>query len=253
MKIGKNTFSGASSVHNGNLADAIRGISQFLTKEAVAAVGDITDNSGGTSGGNTAAAVVVPPAFTTVSGSDCFPKTGGETALGTVKNGIAVLAEHIEAIKAVAPMTGFTDASGGTIAVSGTVAVVTVATTGVTGASGNGMGTGGIAIMKAIRDDLSTLIFETNKVAVACGKTAITDNTGGSPSTGETIEAISTDTGTASADGTALSAIQDTAGETFLGDCADVLATVAAKLDECTSDTNILMSVFASPMDNPAN
>lgn len=236
-KIGAKSFSGASNVHNGTLAAAIRGLAQREALTLAIALNDFTaDNSNGTDGAGTVAAVAIPAAYTT-AGTDLFPKAGGETAFGTVTNAIATVLEQANAVAAAIGADQATDSTGGTSG-SGTIAAVTVATTAVTGASGNGMAaTAGIAKMKEIAGYLTRLVRFTNTLCTAVGVAKLTDNSGGDGGTGIVFPAISADTGTATPDGLSSTGIADTAGEAFLQDCADVIATCAAKLDAITGAT----------------
>ena len=169
-KIGAKTFSGASNVHNGTLAAALRGVVQREALTLAIALSDFTaDNSGGTDGAGTVAAIAIPAPYTT-AGTDLFPKAGGETAFGTVTNAIATVLEQANTIAAAIGADQATDNTGGTIALSGTIAAVTVSTTAVTGASGNGMeATDGIAKMKEIAGYLTRLVRFTNTLCTATG------------------------------------------------------------------------------------
>lgn len=232
VRIGKKTFSGASHVHEGTLANALRelAISDARTKIAAAVtattLADLTDNSGGAAADGTVGAIPIPDRFTE-AGTASAQKAGFETALGTVKNALTELAAKVVAAKAIVPATDLTSAIGGTAA-DGTIAAITVALTGVNTsiASYDGAET----VCKNIRDYFATLIAETNKLAVAVGVSKLVDNTGGSIISPAVLGALSIDTGTA-VDGTADSGISEVGGEAFLVACAAATKELATKLN----------------------
>jgi hypothetical protein len=235
MKITSKTFSGASKVHDGTLASVVRSIHQRTAFALAIAEADLTaDNSGGASGGATIAAVPVPVAFTSV-GTDAFPTAGGEAALLTVRNACTTLIAHIDGVAAAIGVPALTDSSGGTDG-AGTIAAITVATTAVVGATGAMDATRGIAEFEQVGAMLAKTIRQCNAIAAATGQTLLVDNSGLDGGVGTTIAAIDGDTG-ADSDDSALSCIEDTAGEAFLVAAANAVATIAAKMDAITGGT----------------
>ena len=98
VKLKKTEFDGGAGISTGTLAAALVAMAQRTAAAEAIALSDLTaDNSGGTSGSGTIAAVTIPSPFTSV-GTDLFPKAGGETAFGTVMNGLATVLEKANAI-----------------------------------------------------------------------------------------------------------------------------------------------------------
>lgn len=235
-RIGTKTFSGAAHVHNGTLADAIRGIVQREALTIAITLDDFTaDNSGGSDGSGTVGETALPEGFTS-AGIDLFPKAGGETALGTIRDAIAVVLEHANELATAIGADTATDNTGGNVQTAGTIAAITASTTAVAGNSGNGMGAeGAIPVFTDFRNAVSQLVRYVNTLCTATGVDTLTDNSGGDAGVKKlTFDALSTDTGAATADGADLSGIEDTAGEAFLAASANAIATIAAKLDAIT-------------------
>lgn len=236
-KIAPKAFSGAANVHNGTLATVLRALAQYQAATIAKGLADITDSSTGVSGGNTAAAAALPAAFTS-AGTDAAPKAGTETALGTIRDGITVIADRIQSIiKPAIDLDARTVSTGGTIAVAGTVPAATKTVTAVAGSAGTGIAYDtGIVLLRSYRNELTRLVAATNEVAVATGLTPITNNVGGDVGTGRTHLALTTDTGTAATAGeaAALGTMSKTDVDAFLTAAANVLATCAAKLNAAT-------------------
>lgn len=232
QRIGSKHFSGDANLHNGVLADAIRqmAISDARTKLAAAvtatSIAVLTDNSAGAAADGTVGLIPIPAAFTEV-GTASAQKAGFETALGTVKNALTELAAKLVAAKAFVPATDVTNAVGGTAA-DGTIAAVGVALTGVN--TSIAAYAGSKTVCENIRNYFHTLVYETNKLAVAVGVTKLVNSVGGDPINPPTLGALSIDTGTA-VDGTALSGISEVGGEAFLTACAAATKEIATKIN----------------------
>lgn len=237
-KITSDAFSGAKAVHDGTLAAAIRAILQREAFGLAIALSDFTaDNSTGTDGSGTVANIPIPAAYTS-AGTDLAPKAGTETALGTLKNAIAVVLEKANAVATATGVPTKTDSTGGTIATSGTIPAVTKLTTAVATGSGVAHATGK-PVYAAFKKALHNLALFTNELAVACGQSEMAiniDSAGDYTLDTRSFPALSTNTGTAE-DGSALSGVADTASEAFLAAGANAIATIAGKLDALTGGT----------------
>lgn len=239
VKIGPKTFSGAKNLHNGLLASVLMSLAQSSAAAAVAAEVDPfdADNSGGASGTGVIAEIPMPTAYTT-TGTDLFPKAGGETALGTIVDGVATLIEQVSLITALVGLGEATDGTGGTSG-EGTIAAVTASATAVTGASGNGAGFEGThAAFSSVANSIAQVAFATNQARVAVGLDPIIDGSGGDAGQGGLVfPEVSTDTGDATADGLSDTGVSAVDGDAFLAASADAIATLAEALDEVANVT----------------
>lgn len=243
------TFSGASKVHDGTLADAIRGVAQSLAAMNAATITDLTDSSGGTADTTIAAIGSFTPAV--LGTTDAVAKAELEASLLEMVDGIAEIVAQVNNIQAVVPaFPALTDSMGGTAA-DGTIALFNVAHTG-QGAS-NASATGANTALDAIKIALSQAAYWVNRVCTACGVAGLTDSSGvvGDDRVFDAVfAAISLDTGTAvsGADLTAANAtVLATDADAINGLVADAVADMAARLNACTAaaNANPIPTVFA--------
>lgn len=240
VRVGKKTFSGASHVHEGTLAEALRNLAIADARRCVAAavtattLAAMTDNSGGAAADGTVGAIPNIAAFTE-AGTASAQKAGFETALGKVKDGLTELAAALVALKGIVKASDITQSIGGA-APDGTIAAYTVSLTAVNTSIASYAGT--TTIVENIRNQFHTLVTETNKFAVATGVAKLTNNVGGKVISPATLPALSVDTGTA-VSGTALSGISKAGGDAFLAACA-------AATKELSTKINAILAVTAA-------
>ena len=123
IKIKANEFSGAASVYDGVLANAVRGLAQDLARLRINQFSDLTDSSGGTASyanGIVAQSGSSVAAFTE-TGTASAPKAGFDTAIGKVANAMAVLARYMNGLNANIGLPLITGSTGGTVATAGTI------------------------------------------------------------------------------------------------------------------------------------
>lgn len=243
MLIPNNLFSGGASLHDGDLAAALRGIAQTFAARTASGVADLTaDNSGGTPG----ATIADVPNFTlsAVSGTNAVAKTEMETAFGLVVDGIAEIVAQADTIRDSIPNVfgALTDSMGGTAA-DGTIGALDVSATGVNAAMASAAGSN--TVLAAVRSRLAQAAMYVNALCVATGQTPLTNglvsNLAADAAWGTTFAAVSTDTGTATdgSDTTAANAIVlKTEFDARMATMADAIASMAAKLDAITDDAN---------------
>lgn len=243
-KVKKSHFAGSSklfTVGDEGLANLIRGLAQDQGKRAAATLSDLTDNSGGTSGGNTIPALGLLAPYTS-AGTDMVSKTNFDAWLVKARNAISTVAAQISAIHAVVPAGGLTDSTGGTSG-AGTIAAL--------GDSGTAVSAAGVSVTSAnsiladYRDRIAELQVAVNKIAVACGIAPIGGDSGGGAVYTSVLAAIPVATGSSVA-GAALSTAAKTAADTVLQAYEDAVATLAAKLNACTSDTAPAVKIVAA-------
>lgn len=173
-----------------DLHAAVTRIIQNSARTAIdaAAAAAITDNSGGAT---TGPQVLVPTQDTVFvsAGADIALKTSFDTAVGTVNDAIAVLADSLSDIIDVLAIDGaatpYITQGDGTIAVADTIAAVTVTVTGDAGATAVvvSRANGNLAISN-MRNNLATINAAFNQLAASVGEAAIVPNGGGSPDPG---------------------------------------------------------------------
>jgi hypothetical protein len=242
-KIGKNHFSAMSKVYGAGpdtLVHIVRELAQHNAKAALASTTALTDNSGGTSGGNTLGKVDLLTPFTT-SDTDMAGKSGWDTAWGKVRNALATLAGRVNTIYAIVPVVQLTDNTGGTDG-SGTIASI--------GTVGTAVASAGVSVADAngdiadARDVLKTLGLAVNRVATACGEDTIDLSALVGQAGDWTLKALDATTGTA-VDGSADTGVAKADADAILGQFADAVATLAAKLDACVDGNDVPVTVVA--------
>lgn len=232
----KDHFSGFGKVFSeqDGLAAAVRGVAQFQALQALASVADLTDNSGGAAANGTIEAIgSFTPAV--LAGTDCAQKAELEAGFGGVVAALAEIIAQANTIRAKVPaFSALTDSTGGGAA-DGTIAAIDVSYTGV-GAS-LASATGANTVLTALTSRIAQATVYVNKVAVACGKAEIVDNSGGTKVYSGTFAAVSTDTGTAVSGATTAptnAAIKATDANAVMQKLANAIKELASKLNECT-------------------
>jgi len=236
VKIAISTFSGVSKVHDGTLADALRGIAQNEALRVASSIADITDNSGGTANGTMAAAADFTPSA--ASGSNAAAKADLETQFGNVRDGLKEILAQVNVIRAKVPaFDALVDEMGGTAA-DGTIGAISSALIGV--AASRAAAAGSNTVLATLRDRASQLAIYVNKLVVATGGTELVDSLGGAKTYSETFAAVSTDTGAVAtgADAEANAIVTVAEANARLGVLADAIADMAAKLNAITADAN---------------
>ncbi len=231
----KDSYSGAGKVYDqgpDGLAAAVRGIAQTLAKSEAAGVTSLTDSTGGSSGGD------IVPAHAAFSGhsdggTDSAAKAGFDTEWADLRNCLAILAEQVNDIAAVVPAAALTDNTGGT---GGTNTLPAIGNTGpaVDGAGNNAVSFANVsALVTEFLDRAKEIVVEVNKLARACGLTELTMAAGKAVHTG-VLAAVAADSG-AGVDATNGNSISKVEADALLVDLADIVATIAAKLNACTA------------------
>lgn len=248
MKISSQGFAGGAGLASGDLADALRGITQHFHAIEASAISGVTDNSGGTANGS----VVNCPnvTYAVVGTNDAVAKTEAETALGGIRDAIKEIVARCNAIRAVVPaFAALTDSMGGNAA-DGTIGVIDVSATGAGSSLASAAGMNAVyAVLRA------RLRLAANYVNALCYATDIAPMTVSitAPYTGEwgtTFSAVSTDTGTAvdGSDVTAANAcVKKTEWDAVQAVWADNIAELAAKINAITDagQANHILDVVA--------
>lgn len=252
MPIIKNdSFSGNSRIYDGTLADAIRNLAQIQAKAKAETLGDLTDNSGGTTADGTVP--VIPKCTTTPGASDTTPtKAEVDAALVTAADAAQEVVDKLQAVAALVPAFSPTDSIGGA-ASDGTIGAITATFTG-TDASG------GTCVAKASLNtalDLYTVVLtnvgrDINRLMVACGQTemdisaleAVYEARGGDYATEHTYAALTQATGDAATDGT--ESADDTEAEASFAAIADIVAEYADALNTLTAAGTVSLTTVAA-------
>jgi hypothetical protein len=232
LKISADLFQGGSYLADGSLAGALRSMAQFQAKVKANTIAALTDNSGGAAADGTIGAI--PLASTApLTGDTCPTKAEVETALGTVKDALTELAAKVVTYAAAIPAFVPTNSIGGTTA-DGTIGAITAAFTGAT--SGRVALAGFNSCVTAAAYVLAEIARDVNVLCTACGVTPlVTTNLPTLTTFDNTYAALSTDTGTAAANG--LTSITDAEGEATMAAFAAAIKEVATKLNALTDDT----------------
>lgn len=212
------TLEGATDLH-----EAVRALAQDMVKrEVLAPLNGVTDNSTGSAAAATAT-LPGPVVGAVNAATNLAQKAATETALGTVKNAISVLLEDVNAKLTALGLPTVTDNSGGTIAVSGTVAAITKAVT----AAATGCDVAGFnAVVARLNGGLATAIAKIGDICEAGGDAPVKTVIQGEAFVQATIAAISTDTGTAASPG-----VTKAEADAVLTALADAVAEAAAALN----------------------
>lgn len=233
LKLATNAFAGGSNLSDSSgLAGALRAIAQFQGKTKANTVAALTDNSGGAAADGTIGAI---PLCTTapLTGDTCPTKVEVETAFGTVKDAITELAAKVVTYATAIPAFTPTNSVGGAAA-DGTIGAITVAFTGAT--AGRVAMTGFNAFVTAASYVLAELARDVNALCTACGVTPLVTTSLPTLTTYDHVYgALSTDTGTAAANG--LTSITDAQGEASMTALAAAVKEIATKLNALTDDT----------------
>lgn len=247
IKIETKSFAGGAKLTDGTLADAVRALAQNFAKTAAAALGDLTDNSGGAAADGTVGAI---PLATTApgAGDTCPTKAEVETALGTVKNALTEIGAQIGVVAAAVPAFTPTNNIGGTAA-DGTIAAVTVAFTGAAGTGGTCvLRTGFNTIVTDIIGRIIQLGSDINELCVATAETPLDLSalTAAYEATDydHIYDVISTATGTSPADGTG--SITDGEGEATMAALAAAVKELATALNSITGAGTPAVEVIAA-------
>lgn len=157
-----------------------------------------------------------------------------EASFGNVRDALTELAAQINVIAAKVPAASVTGTLGGAAA-DLTIAAIDASMTAVSTSLASAAGTN--ALVSAYRDVVATLAAQTNRLAVACGLSELTDSSGGTPVYSGALPALVTTTGTAvtGADATANAGVLATGANTMLASFAAAVKELATKLNACTS------------------
>jgi hypothetical protein len=190
---------------------------------------DLTDNTTGTAANGLVANAI--PALAVPAATTSSPKAGFDTQLGVIKNNIADLALRVNTLRKRYGLSVLTDNSGGTA--DTTLAALSADLTAVDGSSGTTAVDGASARdrMTKINNALSSLGASINELCDKFGVQRLTDALGGVVST--TIAAIAA-TATGVGGGSDPITLLDADVDAWLDTNADNIATLAAKINECT-------------------
>ena len=188
-------FGGGAGVTEGKLARVVRALAQNDALRAASGVSDLTDNSGGAAADGTIAAIPDVTPYDS-AGTDLATKAAVETALGTVTEALAEIADQVIAVNAVVPARTVTNSLADVT--DGTVAAVTQSFTAsaTDGANAAGLNT----VLGNVKNTVAQLAWEINQLCEATGVAKLTDNSGGTPVYTGTVADI--DTGDTGTDGT---------------------------------------------------
>ena len=224
-------FSGTSKVFGrdpDHLAAIIRGLAVDVIQMKIEAadVGSFTDNSTGTTGAALVDLTVPTEPFdaTEAGGAQL---AGFDTAMGKLENAMAVLAQKLNLVRAVADLDPVI--YEGTVAVAGTIAALDKTITAASGAGTVSFTTGSDRMAMA-RLGLQRLVSAWNETMTAAGMPVLANLAGAfapSPLIIPTIPAAE-----ASADGA--DAISKAAADAFFTAAADNVATLAADFNAIT-------------------
>ncbi len=221
IKIGSKTFSGLSKVHDGTLADAIRGIAIDLarTKVATASVPDLTDNSTGVAAASIVDQVIPSVAFdaTSAGGAD---RAATNTAFGKIENAGKVLVNSFNNVRVrigLPVMSAF-----GTAAAADTIPAQDLTVTTASGTSAIDFNTGRASMLSA-KKNIGSLVQGFNEIMAALGETKVASAMLGDLPFGALV-----DIATADAAATGASSIAKTVMDAFLTASAANIATLAA-------------------------
>lgn len=172
------------------LENAIRGLAQDHARIKLenAGIADFTDSTSGAAAADAAAVAVQAAAFDAGSAGGAL-RTDFNTQITQIRNGLAVMADHCNNVRArlgLAPMVW----SEGTIAAAGTIPAITKTVTTTSGATSLDYAEG-VAVMTAARNNLATLVVGLNEIASAIGEPVLTEATLGTPArTTHTLEVL---------------------------------------------------------------
>jgi hypothetical protein len=209
-----------------NIATLAAGWNLLMTQGTVT---DLTDSSGG-SATSTLAAMAAFSGYT-IAGTDAAPKAGFDTELAKWRNNFADLTARVNLIRGKLGLSQLTDSSAGT-------ANTTIESMSVNLTATNGVGPAAVDLTTAntawlaARNNVATLAARINDMCDDFGVVSLTDSSGGTPSTTNTIVAMA-DTGAANT-GAALNTISDVAMDAALSVLRDSIASLTAKVNEMT-------------------
>lgn len=213
---------GLNNLQGETYTTIIRALSSQANRDllSTSSIIDLVNNSGGVvSGTNTVTAATTVFADTPASGSNLASKATIEAALVTVQDAIAELYAKANVYVAKLGLAQITY-NGGGAAPDGTVAVITVATTGAT----TGPTAANLALaIASLNNALYNVTVLSNKVAASLGKTKLTVTPG---TTAAAIAALTVTTGTAAGTG-----VTKVAADAALVQLANNVATIAAHLN----------------------
>lgn len=235
-KVRRGQFSAASRIFatdDQGLTEAVRRLAQWSARNVLVGTTDLTDNSTGAAADGTIGAI---PQVTkaAVGTNDAAQKAELEAAFGNVVDALKEIIARVEAIRGKVPFYGaaLVDNLSGTAA-DGTIGAIDKVMTGVGASMAKAADVQ--TVVSALRDRIAQATYWVNLCAEACGKTLITDNSGGTKSFSKTFAAVTTTVSTASgADATTNAIVKATDMGTTLTAMADAVAELAAKLNACT-------------------
>ena len=201
MRISKRTMMMGSI--QPNLVPIVEALARNQTRTTLggAALGGITDNSGGVAG---AVLVAVPTitASAVPAGANLAQRASFNTAMDAVAVGIATLSDYL---RVAYTSLGIADELGDhpeVPAVAGTIAAIPAAVTGVDGTAGDAMlRAEANSVISRQRNNLSTLARAYNALATAVGVDTLPNETGGNAATdGSFSTTLTADTAVAAGD-----------------------------------------------------
>jgi hypothetical protein len=231
VKVTKSFFSGLSKVFaaDDGLSRVVRELSADLARlklqqlATAAEITDFTDSSTGTAAA-TFADMVQPVAAFDATSANGATRTDFNTAVDTVENAMAVLADGLNRARA---RVGFNAMSApGTITTAFTVPAVTKSVNTTNGATSLDY-SDGVLKMLIVKRNMKHLVGAWNELRVAMGFTPIADAI--NIPTGYTASLALAAVANAAASATGASAISKAVADTFLTKCADNIATMAAQ------------------------
>jgi hypothetical protein len=203
-----------------------------------------TDSSTGTAHATTVGAVALPALFT-VTATDASPKTGFDTAIGKLNNAFASLAEYMNPYRRALGKVNIVYPSTSTVTAA--IAACDKTLTAVDGSGSSALeAVTGLNRITLARNNLATLTFAVNDMAVALGYGQLTDSSGGATNKNVVTGAPTIVNLAATATGvlgtTTGSTLSDAAVDTALTALVNGIATLSAYLDfmlDPDEDTNL--------------
>jgi len=206
---------------------------------------DLTNSAGGTAS-NTLAAVAVPPITVSGGAGTCAPVAGFDGEIPKWRNNLKEFSTALNVLLARYNLTTITDNAAGTA--DATVEAVLAALTGVDGGTLCVDGAKAAVVLATLKNALSTVAANVNALSGYFGAIPLTDNTGGTVSTTNTLAAMALTT--PGNDGTANTMLDSTGTDpmdTQLAVIRNSFTSIAAKIKEFQG-TDAGEGLFTKPL-----
>jgi hypothetical protein len=192
---------------------------------------DLTDSTGGSSGGDAIAANTIPSAANGAA-TTSSPKAGFDTVLQVLEDNESDLATRMNLLRRRYGLTEYTISTG--VSADTTLAAVTNNLTAVDGSSGTAAvdQVSARASMLIVQNNISSMVVGINELCDYFGLPHLTNALVGTTPATTIANVPATGTGVGGATGTPT--LLDADVDTWLGNCRNNLATLAAKLNAMT-------------------